>query len=82
MLAVNWWATFPADALPGAVVAHGAYALLEEGVEGALAGAVGVETVALLATLRDARLAMEPQAPRAAEATGCLLYTSDAADEN
>jgi hypothetical protein len=69
VLAVNWWATFPADALPGAVVAHGAYALLEEGVEGALAGAVGAETAALLATLRDARLAMESQTPRAAEAT-------------
>lgn len=36
-LAVNWWATFPAEPLPGLVVAHGAYQLLHEGVEGAVA---------------------------------------------
>jgi hypothetical protein len=36
-LAVNWWATYPAEPLPGLVVAHGAYQLLREGAEGAVA---------------------------------------------
>jgi hypothetical protein len=35
--AVNWWATFPAEPLPGLVMAHGAYHLLAEGSPGALA---------------------------------------------
>ncbi|MCH9651856.1 MAG: alkaline phosphatase family protein [Deltaproteobacteria bacterium] len=34
--AINWWSTFPADPLPGLVVAHGAYQLLLEGTEGAV----------------------------------------------
>ncbi|HVS00209.1 MAG TPA: hypothetical protein VMW27_26515 [Thermoanaerobaculia bacterium] len=37
VLAVNWWATFPAETLPGLVVAHGAYQLLAEGAQGAVA---------------------------------------------
>jgi hypothetical protein len=37
VLAVNWWGTFPAGPLPGLVVAHGAFQLLEEGAEGAIA---------------------------------------------
>lgn len=37
VLAVNWWATFPAEPLPGLVVAHGAYQLLREGAQGAVA---------------------------------------------
>jgi hypothetical protein len=37
VLAVNWWATFPAETLPGLVVAHGAYQLLAEGARGAVA---------------------------------------------
>jgi hypothetical protein len=36
-LAVNWWATYPAEPIPGLVVAHGAYQLLREGAEGAVA---------------------------------------------
>lgn len=35
--AVNWWSTFPAEPLPGLVVAHGAYQLLAEGAPEALA---------------------------------------------
>ena len=38
-LAVNWWATYPAEPIPGLVVAHGAYQLLREGAEGAVAPA-------------------------------------------
>ncbi|HEX7182795.1 MAG TPA: hypothetical protein VF756_13210 [Thermoanaerobaculia bacterium] len=37
VLAVNWWATFPAEPLPGLVVAHGAFQLLHEGAQGAVA---------------------------------------------
>jgi hypothetical protein len=36
VLAVNWWATFPAPPLPGLVLAHDAYQLLREGVAGAV----------------------------------------------
>ncbi|HET7041835.1 MAG TPA: hypothetical protein VFI13_07440, partial [Gemmatimonadales bacterium] len=37
VLAVNWWGTFPAEPLPGLVVAHGAFQLLAEGTRGAIA---------------------------------------------
>lgn len=37
VLAVNWWGTFPAEPVPGLVVAHGAYQLLAEGAQGAIA---------------------------------------------
>ncbi|HWM94409.1 MAG TPA: hypothetical protein VN493_26880 [Thermoanaerobaculia bacterium] len=37
VLAVNWWGTFPAEPIPGLVVAHGAFQLLAEGVQGAIA---------------------------------------------
>lgn len=37
VLAVNWWGTFPAEPLPGLVVAHGAFQLLAEGAQGAVA---------------------------------------------
>ncbi|MFY9819914.1 MAG: hypothetical protein WAM82_00925 [Thermoanaerobaculia bacterium] len=36
-LAVNWWATYPAEPIPGLVVAHGAYQLLREKADGAVA---------------------------------------------
>ncbi|HEV7515573.1 MAG TPA: hypothetical protein VGR07_04665 [Thermoanaerobaculia bacterium] len=39
VLAVNWWATFPAAPLPGLVIAHGGYQLLREGAVGAVAPA-------------------------------------------
>lgn len=37
VLAVNWWGTFPAEPLPGLVIAHGAFQLLAEGAQGAIA---------------------------------------------
>jgi hypothetical protein len=37
VLSVNWWGTFPAEPLPGLVIAHGAFQLLEEGAQGAIA---------------------------------------------
>jgi len=33
-LAIDWWSTFPAEPIPGLVVAHGAYQLLRAGAEG------------------------------------------------
>jgi hypothetical protein len=39
VVAVNWWATFPAPPLPGLVVAHDAYQLLRQGVAGAVSRA-------------------------------------------
>ncbi|HEV7785270.1 MAG TPA: hypothetical protein VGQ28_08035 [Thermoanaerobaculia bacterium] len=36
-LAVNWWATYPAEPIPGLVVAHGAYQLLQEKADGTVA---------------------------------------------
>jgi hypothetical protein len=39
VVAVNWWATFPAAPISGLVVAHGAYQLLAERAEGAIAPA-------------------------------------------
>jgi hypothetical protein len=60
-LAVNWWATYPAEAIPGLVVAHGAFQLLRERAQGAVAPAEeGSEVAALaagLAAQRDPRLA-------------------------
>ncbi len=49
VLAVNWWATFPAEELPGLVVAHGAWQLLQEKAEGAAAPASAQAPLAALA---------------------------------
>jgi hypothetical protein len=49
VLAVNWWATFPAEPLPGLVVAHGAWQLLREGSEGAVAPAADAAAMRALA---------------------------------
>ncbi|HKI04453.1 MAG TPA: hypothetical protein VKK31_20915 [Thermoanaerobaculia bacterium] len=48
-LAVNWWATYPAEPIPGLVVAHGAFQLLREGAEGAVAPAAAGGEIAALA---------------------------------
>jgi hypothetical protein len=49
VLAVNWWATFPAEPLPGLVVAHGAWQLLREKAEGAAAPTAEVPGLRALA---------------------------------
>jgi hypothetical protein len=49
VLAVDWWATFPAEPLPGLVVAHGAYQLLAERAQGAVAPSTAWAGVAALA---------------------------------
>ncbi|HEY0408954.1 MAG TPA: hypothetical protein VGE42_01675, partial [Candidatus Dormibacteraeota bacterium] len=55
VLAVNWWATFPAGDLPGLVVAHGAYQLLREGAAGAVAPAGERPALAGLAAAVEGR---------------------------
>jgi hypothetical protein len=66
VLAVNWWATFPAPPLPGLVVAHDAYQLLREGAAGA------VSSPAAAAELRREAIAVAaaPLAPAAPPAPG------------
>jgi hypothetical protein len=51
VVAIDWWATFPAEPLPGLVVAHGAYQLLGERAAGA------VEPVAMAESLAGLRQA-------------------------
>lgn len=65
-LAVNWWATYPAEPLPGLVVAHGAYQLLREKT----VGAVAPETAgpAMAALVRGVASAPVPEGPRLAAA--------------
>ena len=67
-LAVNWWATYPAEAIPGLVVAHGAWQLLREGAQGAVAPAEERPAVAAvaagLAQSPDPRLAAAPRSRR------------------
>jgi hypothetical protein len=47
VVAVDWWGTFPAEELPGLVIAHGAYQLLAgDGDAGAAADAVAPATLA------------------------------------
>ncbi|HEX2225233.1 MAG TPA: hypothetical protein VHN15_13620, partial [Thermoanaerobaculia bacterium] len=46
VLAVNWWATFPAEPLPGLVVAHGAYQLLGGQAAGAVEPAAALPGMA------------------------------------
>lgn len=48
-LAVDWWATFPAAAVPGRILAHGGYQLLAERAKGAVAPAADAPGLAALA---------------------------------
>ena len=64
VLAVNWWATFPAPPLPGLVLAHDAYQLLREAAAGAVSAAG--EAPELLRLAREA--AQAPPRPPAGEA--------------
>lgn len=54
VVAVNWWSTFPAAQIPGLVVAHGAYQLLAERAEGAIAPASERAAIAVLLRASDA----------------------------
>jgi hypothetical protein len=63
VVAVDWWGTFPAEELPGLVVAHGAYQLLAgDGGADAAADAVAPATLAaeVAAVRRDAAGAQDP----------------------
>jgi hypothetical protein len=48
VLAVNWWATFPAPPVPGLVLAHDAYQLLRQKVPGAVSAPAADAAAALL----------------------------------
>ncbi len=48
-LAVNWWATYPVEPIPGLVVAHGAFQLLEDQAAGTVAPASAAPGLAALA---------------------------------
>ncbi|HSS48108.1 MAG TPA: hypothetical protein VLX28_04110, partial [Thermoanaerobaculia bacterium] len=52
--AVNWWATYPAEPIPGLVVAHGAYQLLREKADGAVAPKSETATIATTAAMTAA----------------------------
>jgi hypothetical protein len=60
VVAVNWWATFPAEPLPGLVVAHGAWQLLRDGAEGAAAPAAEVPALRALAAGTGLEIPTEP----------------------
>ncbi len=76
VLAVNWWSTYPAEPLPGLVVAHGAYQLLSHRGAGAVASSAAEPTAA--AEVLHADLAARPLGhltlPGMAEAEGQELY--------
>jgi hypothetical protein len=65
-VAVNWWSTYPAEPLTGAVVAHGAYQLAS--VETSASIAASGEMVAELLALRAETVASALAAPLAAVA--------------
>lgn len=60
--AIDWWGTFPAEPLPGLVVAHGAYQLLGAGAEPAAADAVAPP--AAMGETRELRAAAAAAADR------------------
>jgi len=70
--AVDWWATYPAEPLAGLVVAHGAWQLLADGADGAVAP---VARAAGLAALRRALAAAGPRGVAAGlpRSAGALL---------
>ncbi|HVS02205.1 MAG TPA: hypothetical protein VMT16_05505 [Thermoanaerobaculia bacterium] len=69
VVAVNWWATYPAAPLPGLVVAHGAYQLLADGTADAVAP-----------TGRSAEVASLRRSEPPAEAERALAAALPAAD--
>ena len=73
--AIDWWSTFPAEPLPGLVVAHGAYQLLAEKTPGAVAPAAGAPALARLAE----EIAARPEEPRLAVALSAALSAKSAA---
>src|SRR6202035_1857699 len=67
ILAVDWWATFPADPLPGLVVAHDAYPLLGLGAPGVVAPAAALPAVlAARAAVQSPAVEPSPGEPPAA----------------
>ncbi len=68
VLAVNWWATFPAPPVPGLVLAHDAYQLLRQKVPGAVSAPAADAAAELL---REAlEVAAAPLGDRSAPGAG------------
>jgi hypothetical protein len=86
VVAVNWWATYPAARLAGLVVAHGAHELLSTGAPGVVEPpAARTALLDLLSAPRASLEAAEPFASALAaslggEASAALLARSFAAD--
>ncbi len=78
--AVNWWSTFPAEPLPGLVVAHGAYQLLDDRAAGSVAPAARAAEVRELAVAAAAAGAGELGRALPADASGLLAGTVLAPD--
>jgi hypothetical protein len=73
VLAVNWWATFPAPPLPGLVLAHDGYQLLRQGAAGAVSAPAAAPGLLRLARAVSSADAEEPVPPGgAAQAPGPL----------
>ncbi len=64
VLAANWWATFPAPPVPGLVLAHDAYQLLQQGMPGAVSDIAAAP--ALLRLLHRFAAAAPPEGMAAA----------------
>jgi hypothetical protein len=79
VLAVNWWATFPAAPLPGLVIAHGGYQLLREGAAGAVAsvGERPGEQAGERAALAGLASAVDRRAGTVDPRLGAALSTAD-----
>lgn len=72
-LAVNWWATYPVEPIPGLVVAHGAFQLLKDKAAGTVAPASAAPRLAALA-----RASQGPD-PRIDSLLGAALPPAEAA---
>lgn len=71
VLAVDWWATFPASPLPGLVIAHDAFQLLQEGASGAVSDpAAAPALLSLLRGVAGHALASADAGPARAAAAG------------
>ncbi|MEM9291401.1 MAG: hypothetical protein AAGD01_06955 [Acidobacteriota bacterium] len=68
VLSVGWWGTYPAQALPGLVVAHGAYQTLPQEAPGAQGGSVASASETLQVDVQQLRgaVAAAPLTPAVA----------------
>ncbi|HMB51882.1 MAG TPA: hypothetical protein VKU40_01110, partial [Thermoanaerobaculia bacterium] len=79
VVAVNQWATYPAQPLPGRVVAHGAFQLLADGASGAVEPVADAAALTALRRRVAAEAATAPS-PLPADARRQLAETATGAD--